>query len=291
LRLNAKKVHYRNWRPIIILFIHEIKERLPLVRFAEMLGQNSGLLTISRLLTPEDKDELSRRNEIAFEMQQDLQSEGLQALTEVNVVSDFKLGMNLIASSHGIAGIKTNTVVFGWSQYLEGKIQELQIINDLSSSGKNILLAHITKPFSKNAEKRIDIWWRGQDNNGDLMLLLSYLIKLNRKWSKAEINIFSITQSDKEKILMERHIEFSIKEARIDAKINVFTKIDKSELNMLLEKSKHADLVFLGLARESENFEKRIKVIDTIVAELKAVVFVQNNGMKNEIPVIFKKNI
>jgi amino acid transporter len=291
LRLSAKKVHPRNWRPIIILFIHEIKEHLPLVKFTEMLGQNSGLLTISRLLTPEDKDELERRNEIVFEMQQDMKAEGLQALTEVNVVGDFKQGMNLIASSHGIAGIKTNTVVFGWSHTHKGKLQELQIINDLSTSGKNILVAHIPKPFSKKAKKRIDVWWRGQDTNGDLMLLLAYLITLNRKWSKAEINIFSITQSEQEKTLMEEHIKYSINEARIEAKISVFTNDKTAPLEMLMNKSKGADLVFTGLARGSDNYEARVKVIDTIITELKAVVFVQNNGMKNEIPVIFRNNI
>ena len=51
LRLSAKRVHRRNWRPIIILFIKDIKNHLPLVKFVEMLGQNSGLLTISKLIS------------------------------------------------------------------------------------------------------------------------------------------------------------------------------------------------------------------------------------------------
>lgn len=290
LRLSAKKVHPRNWRPIIILFTHQIKDNLPLVRFTEMLGQNSGLLTISRLISITDKVELGRRNEIAFEMQQDLKSEGLEALTEVNVVSDFKLGMNIIATSHGIAGIKTNTVVFGWSKSQEGKHQELQIIQNLANTGKNILVGYIPKSFSKKTNKRIDIWWRGQDRNGDLMLLLSYLIRLNSKWRKTEVNIFSITHSEEEKILMEHHIKYSINEARIDANILVLTKDRHTPLETLINKSKKADLVFTGLARNSDNFKERVQLIDTIVTQLKAVVFVQNNGMKNETPIIFRNN-
>ncbi len=290
LRLSSKRIHPRNWRPIILLFIHEIKGHLPLVKFTEMLGQNSGLLTISRLITLTDQEELDRRNEIVFEMQQDLKSEGLQALTEVNVVSDFKLGMNLIAASHGTAGIKTNTVVFGWSRTHKGKLQELQIINDLAKSKKSILVGHIPKAFSRKANKRIDIWWRGQDRNGDLMLLLSYLIRLNEKWRKTAVNIFSITHSEEEKTLMERHIKFSIHEARIEANIHVFTKAKNKTLETLIQKSKGADLVFTGLARDHDNFEARTKMIDTIIAELKAVVFVQNNGMKNETPTIFRNN-
>jgi hypothetical protein len=287
LRLSSKRVHPRNWRPIVILFVHELKAHLPLVRFTEMLGQNSGLLTISRLITPEDRDEFDKRNEIAFEMQKDLADEGLQALTEVNVVSDLKDGMHQVAASHGTAGIKTNTVVFGWSSTTEGKIQELQIINDMASMGKNVLIAQIPKPFSKSSSKRIDIWWRGQGTNGDLMLLLSYLIRLNEKWRKAMINIFSVTQSEEEKDIMERHIRYSIKEARIDAAIHVIFAVETDVLGILLKKSKNADLVFAGLARGQIDHKKGVKIIDRIIAGLKAVVFVQNNGMKNEIPIIF----
>ncbi|OUR91916.1 hypothetical protein A9Q87_08935 [Flavobacteriales bacterium 34_180_T64] len=287
LRLNTKKVHTRNWRPIIILFIRDLKEHMQLIKFTEMLGQNSGLLTISKLVTLEDTPELERRNEIAFEMQKDLDKAGLQALTEVNIVGDFKRGMYQVAASHGVAGIKTNTVVFGWSGTTEGRIQELQIINELSSTGKNILMVHINKPFTNRMNKRIDIWWRGQDNNADLMLLLSYLIRLNRKWKKAVVNIFSVVDSEEEKHKMEQYIQFSIREARIDAEIHVLVKKGKNVVDLLLEKSSKADLVFSGLARGNDNIDKRVKILERVANSLKMVVFTQNNGMKNDIPVIF----
>jgi len=290
LRLNTKKIHTRNWRPIIILFVRNIKEHLDLVRFIEMLGQNSGLLTISKLITPEDTTEMSRRHEIAFEMQKDLAAAGLQALTEVNVVSDLKYGMNHVAASHGMAGVKTNTVVFGWSGTAKGKIQELEIIKDLSDLGKNILMAHLNKPFTKRPNKRIDIWWRGGDKNGDLMLLLSYLITLNNRWKKATINIFSVVDSEEKKHTMERLIQFSIKEARIDADIDVMILESGDIVERLLEKSAKADLVFSGLARSITNINQRVQLLERIVTGLKAVVFVQNNGMAGEIPTIFNDN-
>jgi hypothetical protein len=287
LRLNTKKVHVRNWRPIVILFIRDLKEHIHLVKFTEMLGQNSGLLTISKFVTLEDTPELARRNEIAFEMQKDLASEGLQALTEVNVVNDLKLGMYQVAASHGVAGIKTNTVVFGWSGTPEGKIQELQIINDLASTGKNIVMAHITKPFTNRMNKRIDIWWRGQDKNADLMLLLSYMIRLNGKWKKAVVNIFSIVKTEAEKNAMEKHIKNSIREARIDADIYVLLKGSHDVVELLLKQSHKADLVFSGLARGTAHMEQRVQTLEQIAKHLKAVAFVQNNGMAGEIPTIF----
>ncbi len=288
LRLNAKKMHPRNWRPIIILFIRDLKEQIELVKFTEMLGQNSGLLTISKLITPADKGELLLRNEIAHEMQKDLALVGLQALTEVHVVTDLKYGMTQVAAGHGIAGIKTNTVVFGWSTIEGSKIKELEIINELARSGKNILIAQINKPFPKKIKKRIDIWWRGQENNGDLMVLMAYLIQLNNKWKKSTIRIFSVTNSEEEKQILENHIQFSIREARIDAKVIVILSKPKEDvLDILLTKSKYVDLVFLGLARGVNQIEERIIFIDRILSKLNRVVLVQNNGMKSEIPTIF----
>ncbi|WP_345190300.1 hypothetical protein [Algibacter agarivorans] len=260
---------------------------MPLIKLMEMLGQNSGLLTISKLITFEDKDELIKRNTIAFEMQKELAKEGLQALTEVNVVNDLKQGILQVSASHGIAGIKTNTVVFGWASTLEGKIQELQIVNKIAASGKNVLIAHFNSPFAERPDKRIDIWWRGEDRNGDLMLLLSYLIRLNRKWKKAVINIFSVADSEKEKLELERLIRYSISEARIDAEIHVLIKDSDDIVGVLIKKSKTADIVFCGLARGNGTFEKRTEIIERIVNSLNVVVFTQNNGMENDIPVIF----
>jgi hypothetical protein len=288
LRLNKKKIRPRNWRPKIILFVRDIKDRIELVKFTELLGQNSGILTISKLITPDDTEGMRKRNEIAFDMQQTLAAEGLQALTEVNIVNDIKKGMYTVAASHGVAGLKTNLVVFGWSQESGGKVQELQIIDELSKAGKNILLVHLNQSFSTIADKRIDIWWGGRDSNGDLMLLLSYLMRLNNKWKKAIVNIYSLVENEEERTILGTQIQYAMKEARIEATMGLLLKDGQDFVSTLLEKSSEADLVFLGLARGLDHMDTTIKNIDTITSGLKAVAFVQNNGMEGVIPTIFK---
>lgn len=288
LRLNKKKIRPRNWRPKIILFVRDIKDRIELVKFTELLGQNSGILTISKLITPDDTEGMHKRNEIAFDMQQTLAAQGLQALTEVNIVNDIKKGMYTVAASHGVAGLKTNLVVFGWSQESGGKVQELQIIDELSKAGKNILLVHLNQPFSTTPDKRIDIWWGGRDSNGDLMLLLSYLMRLNNKWKKAIVNIYSLVDNEEERTILGAQIQYAMKEARIEATMVLILKDGQDFVSTLLEKSSEADLVFLGLARGLDQMDTTIKNIDTITSGLKVVAFVQNNGMEGVIPTIFK---
>ncbi len=281
LKLNGRKILSRNWRPIMLLFVRDIKSRINIVRFAELLGQNSGILTISKLITTDDKENLKKKNTIAFEMQKDLKSEGFQALTEVNVVSDFKTGIYSVASSHGLAGLKTNTVVLGWSQTEKDQIRELEIINQLSNSDKNILLLHFNQPFSEKKEKRIDIWWRGEDTNGDLMVLFSYLIRLNRKWEKTKVNIFSVVQTEEEKATLEMNIKNAVKEARIDVTTTLFLQKNNSFIDILHINSKDADLVFLGLAKHITNYQGTAKSINKMIEKLKVVAFIQNNGMND----------
>ena len=35
--------------------------------------------------------------------------------------------------------------------------------------------------------KRVDLWWGGLQNNGDLMLLLAHLLTLNAEWNDARV--------------------------------------------------------------------------------------------------------
>ncbi len=281
LKLNSRKILQRNWRPIMLLFVRDIKSRINIVHFAELLGQNSGVLTISKLITIDDKENLKKKHQIAFEMQKDLKTEGFQALTEVNVVNDFKNGIYSVASSHGLAGLKTNTVVLGWSQEEKNQIRELEVINKLSESDKNILLLHFNQAFSKKKDKRIDIWWRGEDTNGDLMVLFSYLIRLNRNWEKTKVNIFSVVETDQEKEALEKRIVLAVKEARIDVKTKIFLKENRPFIEILHKQSAKADLVFLGLIKHDTNHKKTAQTINEITKNLKVVAFIQNNGMND----------
>jgi hypothetical protein len=278
----------RNWRPFMLLFINDIKTRIDVVRFAALLGQDSGILTISKLIKPEDKDKIRNVKELVSEMRKDLKDAEMEAFTEVNIVDDFKRGMYTVAASHGIAGLKTNTVVFGWSQTEDGKREELETIQKIAKLHKNILLLHFNTSIAKQKDKRIDIWWGGKEKNGDLMLLLSYLIRLNNAWQKTTINIFSVVKTESEKLSFETQIRNAVYESRISAHVELFVMNDSNFISILSKKSAEADLVFLGLAHHIHDYSKTIESIDKITKNLKAVIFVQNNGMDDEIPTIFK---
>ncbi len=45
----------------------------------------------------------------------------------------------------------------------------------------------------------MDLWWGGQQNNGDLMLLLAHLLRLNTEWQGARLIVRSIARSENER--------------------------------------------------------------------------------------------
>jgi len=104
---------------------------------------------------------------------------------------------------------------------------------------------------------------------------------------KAVINIFSVADSENEKFKLERLIKYSINKARIEVEINVLINDSNDVVGILIKNSKKADIVFCGLARDSTGIEKRTQIIERIMYSLNVAVFTQNNGMKNNIPVIF----
>lgn len=291
LKLNSRRIHIRNWRPFMILFINDIKSRLHIVKFVALLGQNSGVLTISKLIKPDDHEHLNKIHETSFEMQKELKEAGLEAFTEVNIVSDFKRGMYTVAASHGIAGIKTNTVVFGWSNDQKGKREELETIQEIAKINKNILLLQFNTEISKKTIKNIDIWWGGREKNGDLMLLLSYLIRLNRDWGKTKVRICSVVKTEHEKRQFNAEINQSLIDSRISATVDLILQDGRDFISILHQKSANSDLVFLGLAHHMPDINKEVTNIDNIISGLKAVVFVQNNGMEDVIPTLLNRNM
>ena len=291
LRMNKRNLSARNWRPLLLVFVKDVNDRIELVKLAAAFGQNRGILSISKLLFMDDYPSLDKRMEFKSQMQKDLIPHGLEAFCEVNVVQSLHQGILNISKGHGISGLKTNTIVFGWSGNKQGNASQLKIIRDLSLARKNILLVRFNDhEFWK--EKRyssIDIWWSGRENNGDLMLILAYMLKLNREWEKAQIHIRAIVDTKEEGVTLSEGIETSIAKARIPAFVHIVYKGEEGFTSILKRESAGADIVFLGLkVSEEGEEEKHAEKLEVMGAVAKMVVFVQNNSLKESLPMLLK---
>lgn len=289
LRLNRRVISARNWRPLILVFVKDIDDRIELVKLAAAFGQNKGVLTISQLIFTHDHLALQRRKIIREHMLQNLKSHGLEAFCEVNVVNSLHSGILNVSKGHGIAGIKTNTVMFGWSGDHQSNVSQLRIIRDLGVAGKNILLVKFNDHDSWKIKhhQRIDIWWGGRENNGDLMLILAFMLQLNREWENAQIHIRSVVNTKEEGPLLQKGIEASLAQARIPAEVHIVLKKGEGFTSILHRESAGADIVFLGLKSTKEGEEeKHVAKLETMAGVAKVMVFVQNNSVEDALPIL-----
>lgn len=238
----------RNWRPHILVFAGDTAKRLGLVRLASWLNQDRGILTACRLVpggVPEHTDEL---DDLKRTMDRDLAREKLVAFSEVAAVPDFETGVVSVAQANGIAGLRSNTVMFGCPGKPERLQAQLRLVRRMSRLKKSTIIARLNWQLEPGRRKRIDIWWRGKQRNGDLMLLLAHLLRLNAEWRDARIAVRCIVSNESKREGAEKDLAVIVPESRIRVETEVIVKpADRSVVEVMHETSGDASIVFLGL--------------------------------------------
>ncbi len=130
----------------------------------------------------------------------------------------------------------------------------------------------------KEIKKRIDLWWGGLEYNGDLMLLLAHLLKMNPEWEKSELVVHTIVLTPEEGEGMQKSISDLIQSVRINASTDVIVKDPDLSINEIIRaSSQRADLVFIGLMIPEEGEEESYAERLSMLAEgLSSVVFIRN---------------
>ncbi|MBU0743087.1 amino acid permease [bacterium] len=276
LRTHAKDP--RNWRPHILLFVGDTTKRIGLVRLANWFNQNRGIVTACRLVEG-DLDQLAPEvDRLHAEMDADLEQEGLQIFSEVNIVSDFESGAISVAQANGIAGLQSNTVMFGWPDKRDRQERLLRIMRSVARLKKSTIIARLNWAHEPGQERRIDIWWRGKQYNGDLMLLLTHLMMMNPQWRDARVVIRSIILDPNQSEARAAELTRLVTEIRIPAEAEVVVKpADQTVAEVIHQHSRKADMTFLGLmipepGAEAESVDRLIE----LASGLNTTIFVRN---------------
>jgi len=259
LNLRASKKDARNWRPNILLFTANPAVRIGLVRLANWFNQNRGVLTVVQAIEGDLAKDMDQVPERLAEMNATAEAEGLTAFNEVHVVPQFEHGILDIAQANGFAGLKSNTVMFGWAGDAERRQRLVRMVRTLTEIKRNAILARLPEPSGPRRHERIHVWWRGMRDNGDLMLLLAHLLSLNPAWRRATISVRTIVDDEKAQVEMTEQLDAMINDARIQADSEVIVRpAGKKPTDIIHESSKNADVVFLGLAIPSPENEAEI---------------------------------
>ncbi|MBT8249897.1 MAG: Na-K-Cl cotransporter [Acidimicrobiia bacterium] len=280
LRLAKLPQDPRNWRPNVLVFAGDVSHRAGLVRFGSWLVQDRGILTVAKLVVGELSDHAADIPQRVASLHSELEELGVAAFAEVDVVKSFEEGAIAVSQANGIAGIDSNTLMFGWSSKPARRAGMLRIIRQVGGLGKSAVICKVPDGFAPGVTPRIDVWWGGLQQNGDLMVLLAHLLTLNPAWRGASMSIKSIASSPESAARSEEALERMIKAARVNSKFEVILKpADKTVSAVIQTESGSADVVLLGLSDppvgEEEIYAERLALL---VEGLDTVLLVRNAG-------------
>ncbi|PIE01922.1 MAG: Na-K-Cl cotransporter [Acidobacteria bacterium] len=273
----------RNWRPHILTFTGSIDERLDLIRFAAWFSKKRGLVTVCELKEGElldlDFDMDSRRRYL----DRALFEAGIDAFGEIDMVHSIESGMIAVSQANGIGNFASNMVMIGWTDSQERLAIFLRVGRALEKIKKSLLIGNIKylNETKYDKDKEIHLWWGGLQRNGDLILLLAYLLTCNSEWHNARIRIMSIASSALMQKKTEKFLNQLIPEIRIQAEINVMLKQPDTSINeMIRDTSGKADIVLLGLAiPEPGEEEAYARKLTELVSGLDNFFLVRNGSV------------
>jgi len=284
-RLTAHPMSPRNWRPHVLVFVESLRHELDLVRFGEWFSQGRGIVTVCKLevgdLLQGDLPDLAGLRE---EMQAVLNAEGLAAFSEVDMARDLVDGIVDVAQANGMAGIASNTVLLGWPDDPALQVAFLSAMGRLEAINKSLVFGRIKPRLlyrRSGVERTVDVWWGGLQRNGDLMLLLTYLLTRNPSWRRSHVRILSLASSETMKSQTELQLSRLLPAIRIDAEVRVLVKSpEESVATAIQRESADAEVVLLGLATPEPGDEAEYAGrLETLVGDLPTVFFVKNASM------------
>ena len=281
IRLARRPVSARNWRPHILVFTSDLEQRLQLVRFGTWFSQNRGIVSVCRLVVGDLLDERMHPAARQREMQAVLEREHLMAFAEVAVVDEELTGITEMTQAHGVGVLESNTVLVGWPNSRVRLIELLRIMRRLENLERSFVIGRLNVPPPEGEIRgEVHVWWGGLQRNGDLMLMLAYLLTRNQEWRRAKVRVMSIASNEEMKAETEGNLERLLQEIRVEAGVRVMVKPkDRTVREMIQEESASAEAVFLGLATpSSEGSEGYAARMEELAGELRRVFFVKNSS-------------
>ncbi len=262
-QLNAKSIEERNWQPNIILFSGGSNHRPHLLEFGKSLIGNFGMLSNFDLVEETSSDVLFPKHE-----QSKIGGERFPGLfTRRQSCKDIYDGIEMIARTYGFSGIEPNTIIMGWARQSKDPKKFHQLLNAINSLDYNILLMDYDERFGFGKYKQIDIWWRGDGNNGNLALTLAKFMVASEFWENAKIRLMIVNFENDKASYIYRKADEILSNMRLDAEVKILNNQieQKPVYDIIRIESKSADMVFVGIpeikVEDEQNFIANTNVL------------------------------
>jgi len=262
-KVSERSLEKRNWKPNILLFSGDTKDRPYLLELSKHFVGKYGFLSSFYLKITDSKQFAFTKDEQLISSEDNANGIFLRRHSVQNLYD----GIEQISSIYGFAGVEPNTVFLGWARNTKEPVRFGQMLRNLFRLDFNVVLMDYDKRVGFGDKKQIDVWWRGQGQNGNLSLQLVKFLRESDDWEKAKLRILIVNPLNDEYENLHRQASGILHNLRIEGEVRVINnQIEKRSFYDIIQvESINSSIVFIGLpdinAGDELNFVKKTNIL------------------------------
>ncbi len=208
----------RNWRPDVLAFTELTSKSSDVIDLAHAISAGRGMVTLASIVpaqagTPEREENLARI------LRDKARRAGFRVLTRVHAAADTWTGIRDLVRAYGFGPFVPDTIILGVPVKDDLTPTICSLTEFIAARRRNTILVR-DRTVPDAVQGRIDVWWRGQNQNGPFMLALARLIQQSRGGGLS-IRLCQIAPEgaspEDAKLKLQRYLA----EARVEADVHV----------------------------------------------------------------------
>lgn len=263
LRLSHMKEDSKNWRPTVLVLSGNPSSREVLVSYGVWIEARRGVVILASVITGDLAANAQHREQAIKRLETFCDERRIEAIPMVAVGPDIGHGVETTLQAAGLGPVQPNLVLFGWATET-GRLGNLgRFLRSSSSvgmsclllrSGKDAVPAELDGNERELPHRRIDIWWRGRQNGG-LMVLLAHLITRNWEFRNSTIRVMRLIPNEKGRVPAQEALQKLVEASRVEAVTETIVS-EEPFPKLLRELSGDAHTVMLGFKVPEEEHEQ-----------------------------------
>jgi amino acid transporter len=278
LKLRSTRMAEKNWQPTVLAIAEDPLEKRALTQFLDWVGARHGLVNLCQMI-PYDGDfsqMLPLRQDALERMESYITRRRSHLIPDVILTHDIS---SSILDKVQAGGYHSNTVFFAIEQESTRAAEVVEpIYHEMLSVGKNVMLLRYGHRLFGN-QRNIYIWW-SKPENGQLMVILSYILLCQKDWHDAQVTICYIGGAELSGET-ENYLKRLIESSRFQIGSLLYRRYEMDPADgiykTIIDHSKDADLLFLGLS-ENTDLVDYMKQWEGLSVD---AIFVRSNGEAN----------
>ena len=256
-KLDGMKSDLRNWRPDVLAFTELPLKSTDVVDLARAISGGRGMVTLASVV-PKAAGSVERLKELSDILRSTAEKRRLLAFSRVFASDDPFATMRTLIGAYGFGPFVPDTILVGVPMK-EPRLRSISALAAFIAERRRSAVFVRERQNGGGADgnvsrvDRIDVWWRGQNQNGPFMLALASLMVQSSE-RKTRIRLCQIAERGADPADSRKRLRDFLTSSRVEADVLVVPRdSEKSPVSVIAEESVDAGYTFIGLRLPGES--------------------------------------